>query len=358
MAEKTSEWRWMTEKFTRQITPENDALLSAWIDQSEAHRNIYEEALKIWRNSTAKSFHDNPATEQEWLKFKARVEQTENSRIKPMWPTYWIGIAASVLFVSVVGIFLYYHKENDQSIKLVTITSGDNVETLFLPDSSRVWLNINSQLAYPADFGQKNRIVELTGEAYFVVHPDSIPFSINIPNATIQVLGTSFNVSEADSIAVVIVAQGQVSLMNKRSGTKAELAAGEMGIVRGDSLSEKKNTDSHFSSWRRKNNPAYDHETEHMLTYIMNKNTWKKNQLNLSVVEGTLTNNATLAAYKNIVLKVTYTKQGRPAMMRITITDTLLPGQKLTYRKNLLDIFSKTEKVSVEVEKAETNNPL
>jgi transmembrane sensor len=66
---------------------------------------------------------------------------------------------------------------------------------LTLPDGSHVWLNSESSIKYPTSFLEKNRLVELTGEAYFEIanHP-SQPFIVKVNGQEVEVLGTGFNV--------------------------------------------------------------------------------------------------------------------------------------------------------------------
>ena len=66
-----------------------------------------------------------------------------------------------------------------------------------LPDGTRVWLNADTELKYPAHFTQEERTIELRGEAYFEVSDDKHkPFHIRIDDRDhIQVLGTRFNVT-------------------------------------------------------------------------------------------------------------------------------------------------------------------
>ena len=64
-----------------------------------------------------------------------------------------------------------------------------------LPDGTQVWLNATSSLRFPVAFIEKNRRVEITGEAYFEVAKDkSKPFIVSVNGAEVQVVGTHFNV--------------------------------------------------------------------------------------------------------------------------------------------------------------------
>jgi hypothetical protein len=66
---------------------------------------------------------------------------------------------------------------------------------LVLPDGSKVWLNAASSITYPIAFRNKERRVEISGEAYFeVAHDKTKPFIVQTSNQQVQALGTSFNV--------------------------------------------------------------------------------------------------------------------------------------------------------------------
>lgn len=75
-----------------------------------------------------------------------------------------------------------------------------------LSDGTTVWLNSGSSIRFPTTFSDKERIVEMTGEAYFEVakkqlivrgHTTTkrIPFIVKTENEEIEVLGTHFNVN-------------------------------------------------------------------------------------------------------------------------------------------------------------------
>lgn len=66
---------------------------------------------------------------------------------------------------------------------------------IILSDGTKVHLNAESQLTYPICFSDKERIVQVEGEAYFDVAPDKEhPFIVQTPHTSIRVTGTSFNV--------------------------------------------------------------------------------------------------------------------------------------------------------------------
>ena len=65
-----------------------------------------------------------------------------------------------------------------------------------LPDGSRVWLNAASSLHFPSAFKGKQRVVELTGEAYFEVSKNKKkPFLVKVGDMAVKVLGTHFNIN-------------------------------------------------------------------------------------------------------------------------------------------------------------------
>jgi ferric-dicitrate binding protein FerR (iron transport regulator) len=67
---------------------------------------------------------------------------------------------------------------------------------LELPDGSRVWLNASSSIHFPTSFTEKERRVEITGEAYFEVAKNLVkPFIVGVNNSEVQVVGTHFNIN-------------------------------------------------------------------------------------------------------------------------------------------------------------------
>jgi len=123
-----------------------------------------------------------------------------------------------MLITKTDGRLIYNRKpdsDGSQSAKdlynTVTTPRGGEYQ-ITLPDGSKVWLNAASSLRFPIAFAGNERIVELTGEAYFEVNPKTQPgkvaqngknvktpfiVKINTPAGNkneVEVLGTHFNV--------------------------------------------------------------------------------------------------------------------------------------------------------------------
>ncbi|NIG55356.1 FecR family protein [Chitinophaga sp. Cy-1792] len=77
----------------------------------------------------------------------------------------------------------------------VTTPRGGQFQVM-LPDGTKVWLNAASSIHFPTAFSGRERLVELTGEAYFeVAASETQPFKVMAGGTEVKVLGTSFNVN-------------------------------------------------------------------------------------------------------------------------------------------------------------------
>ncbi|MBV4360396.1 FecR family protein [Pinibacter aurantiacus] len=109
---------------------------------------------------------------------------------------------------------------------------------LQLADGTDVWLDALSSIHFPTVFPGSERLVEVTGQAYFEVAKNpKQPFKVKVGTQTIDVLGTHFNVNSYDdhSIqttllegAVKVNANGDSKLM--QPGQQAKVAGGAINI--------------------------------------------------------------------------------------------------------------------------------
>lgn len=102
-----------------------------------------------------------------------------------------------------------------------------------LPDGTGVWLNAESSLRFPTAFRGKERLVEVSGEAYFEVAKNAaLPFRVNVAGrATIEVLGTDFNVNayEDENAIAATLLSGAVKVGT--GGRSALLKPGQQAQV-------------------------------------------------------------------------------------------------------------------------------
>ncbi|WP_158499904.1 FecR family protein [Sphingobacterium paucimobilis] len=120
-----------------------------------------------------------------------------------------------------------------------------------LSDGSRVWLNANSTLRYPASFSEKERVVEVTGEVYFEVSKKGYhPFRVRSKAQDIVVLGTEFNVNAyKDEIKTTLV-DGRVQVRNLQSNLTYNLVPGEQSIVRSKETGIERINTEQYVSWK------------------------------------------------------------------------------------------------------------
>jgi transmembrane sensor len=102
-----------------------------------------------------------------------------------------------------------------------------------LPDGTKVWLNAASSITYPVIFSGKERVVELTGEAYFEVSKNTArPFIVKTETQTVQVLGTHFNInSYADEQSVkTTLLEGSIKVTGKAGKNTVQLNPSQQSV--------------------------------------------------------------------------------------------------------------------------------
>ncbi|HEY6081877.1 MAG TPA: FecR domain-containing protein [Chitinophagaceae bacterium] len=123
---------------------------------------------------------------------------------------------------------------------------------LVLPDGSKVWLNAASSIRYPTVFAEKERKVEITGEAYFeVTHNPSKPFKVYftsppaggggrsatwrtpVEEGAVEVLGTHFNVNayEDETAIKVTLLEGSVKVSRSIRTPSRLILPGQQAIL-------------------------------------------------------------------------------------------------------------------------------
>ncbi|BBE17794.1 anti-sigma factor [Aquipluma nitroreducens] len=130
-------------------------------------------------------------------------------------------IAAIIVMAFVFGGTLSYFifnsdKTTSGSFCEVTAPLGSTSE-IVLPDSSKVWLNAGSKIKYSTTYNQKNRLIYLEGEGYFIVAKNKeIPFIVDAYGFEVKAVGTEFNVKayKSDPTVETTMVEGKVTLQH------------------------------------------------------------------------------------------------------------------------------------------------
>jgi transmembrane sensor len=141
------------------------------------------------------------------------------------------------------GLLAYNTDKNKIQDKIIfnTLTTGKSEEykSLVLSDGTKVWLNSLSSIHFPTAFIEKERTVEITGEAYFEVAKNiSHPFKVSVNGMEIEVLGTHFNVNAYSDEPIIrtTLLEGSVKVSKDRNskiikpGQQAQITAGNGNI--------------------------------------------------------------------------------------------------------------------------------
>lgn len=212
-----------------------------WCALDAANRRYFDHFRVLWDASRAQAPGEAVDEEAAWERFRARRAEPVLPPIRTMrrrFPLIWLAAAAVVLLIG-SGVWSYLNRT-------LTVQSDAVALTQTLPDGSQVTLNKHSSLRYIARF---NRSVTLDGEGFFSIRPNpGQPFLVKVGAATVQVLGTSFNVREKDSVTIVTVETGRVAV---RIGDQQQvIGAGEEVRISGGAAKVEPTADELYQYYR------------------------------------------------------------------------------------------------------------
>ncbi|WP_242916522.1 FecR family protein [Pontibacter liquoris] len=205
-------WDIAAKSLEGKATPAEEKALRHWLAQDPAHEAQYKLQQQLWHLTTPATA-PAPDTDAAWQKIRSRLQQSSQVKEANVIPLYRqvLRVAASVAILIGLAwvIKLYFFPFYGMQV----VASGNKQITVILPDSSRVWLNKESTLAYDPDFDGRQREVYLKGEAFFeVTRNPQHPFVIETEATKTQVLGTSFNLRAYPGAEVELaVATGRVA---------------------------------------------------------------------------------------------------------------------------------------------------
>lgn len=143
-------------------------------------------------------------------------------------------------------------KIKDKTMLLTTPRGGQYF--VELSDGTKVWLNAESSLQYPAQFSGATRDVKLIGEAYFEVKSNAKnPFIVTTNTEKVEVLGTHFNINSYQDIdfSAVTLREGKVKVapLNNYAATRT-LIPNKQAIIRGNEIEEMSVNAEEYIAWK------------------------------------------------------------------------------------------------------------
>jgi len=227
------------------------------LGDSKAEEELFYEVKSLWLRAAKQ--HDNFNMDVEFNMLWDKIKHSEKQ------PSFTIGkkimrYAAMILIaLGIGGLSGYFISKNnaefaDSGTQKYAALKG-SVSIVEFADGTKVWLNSGSQLTYREDRKGKQRIAELTGEAYFeVTHRDDFPLLVKVGEIVVRDLGTTFNIRAypEDSFIETSLVEGQADILNSQGNSLLALKPGESAVYleRSKQIEIKPITENVLSAWR------------------------------------------------------------------------------------------------------------
>jgi len=192
--------------YSGSLTKEEAGELIAWLQEDARNRKYFREMGEIWRISGSLSTHQYDSSKA----LKSLEKKIRRRDIRPIGTRIFrvsynlINRVAAVLLVLLLtgaGYIFFLHDntatkaQSKYSAFIETVAPKGSKSFITLYDGTQIWLNADTKLRYPVDYGNRQRDVYLEGEAYFKVAKNKkVPFIVHTSGVNITALGTAFNV--------------------------------------------------------------------------------------------------------------------------------------------------------------------
>lgn len=322
-------------KLTATSSPADEAQLEKWLQESETHREIFNQLLQKENFEQYQSMFEEHPDEYHYLQMQKHIKKEKRICLFKR-----VGYAAAILILFVFSALLWPQSTQEEpshisdtstSIRpgspfaILTLPGGTTIQldsttrrspilqtgiisqqdtlvyqrsnnvkgeyhTLFIPrggeyilklsDGTKIWLNAESELKYPVQFEATQRKVYLKGEAYFeVAKNEHSPFIVITGEQTTTVLGTSFNLRAYPEEAQILTTLEKGSVQISTSQGNTILKPGEQARTLSNSQTIEKtqvNT-SLYTAWHLGKYIFIDQPLEeilHTLARWYNMNIW------------------------------------------------------------------------------------
>jgi transmembrane sensor len=259
---------------TGQLSTIEEREVLKWVGETSENRENYYRYLNLWALASQKQT-SGKASKKDVEQFQKLISNKNKIDIIT-YVNIFAKYAAVIFLAFFVGKIFFQPANTTNNTMLsnqivVPLGSKSNVR---LPDGTEVTLNAGSKLTYDFNYGKKDRVVSLVGEAYFKVAKNkNKPFIVNTSKANIKALGTEFNVKaypdENEVEAILVEGSIQINRIkspDRKKGAKNNdeivLKPGQKLSITDEQMPEKKIPDS-------KHQPAKENQNKQL---VMNNN--------------------------------------------------------------------------------------
>ena len=202
----------------RTLTSAESNELFRWLDEVKDAEMTDEVFLEEWLHGE-RNHQIEEVTWDQIRELSHEKRKTKTTKILPV--PGWKWAAAAVLIIAASSLWWWGNTEEPEMV--VYQTGYGETMPVKLEDGTRVILNANSKMTWDSDWEKrgKGRWIELEGEAFFDVTQleahgpngeERVPFRVRTADLVINVLGTSFNVSQRRGQTDVFLETGSIKL--------------------------------------------------------------------------------------------------------------------------------------------------
>ena len=192
----------------------------------QSSRRVTKEMERQWNNAPDAVESDRPDEPSIWRNICKEVWQHDEGRKVVFYKIY--SMVASILLVLGVAGTVYFALQDKANVPMYVVSSGiQNMESVSLPDGTKVQMGPGSRLTYPARFSGKTREITLDGQAFFDVAKNrEKPFIVHTEDMSVEALGTAFELfsynMENKMEAILLNGKIKVSVENKETNQMKE----------------------------------------------------------------------------------------------------------------------------------------
>lgn len=203
--------------------------LSDWLAASPDNQDTYARIRQLWNTAADIPEHTFPS-HNVWADLEEHIN-TFTPQQQPISPTWTVAgkwrIAAAILLPALILVYVWQQFVGAQEWRYVRAHSN-TIDSVRLPDGSIAYLKAGTGISYNNDMRHRRTVRLMKGEAFFLIAKDEHrKFTVEGQNATIHVIGTSFNLYTADTITTISVRDGSVRVNGLSENQSIVLQAGE-----------------------------------------------------------------------------------------------------------------------------------